>query len=310
MATLKLEPRALALLVGFVCTAGCGDPQRDELYRGPSIWSARIGLQRAGTSADNEPSLQIAMFYSPGGPNIRDLEQLVEHRGTTLHIDALSPTTLNMFEPPHAEHMLRLPDGSDAGYALGRVLMYGDDDLDGRHTPGEPFLGTVASLAYLYLPEPLPAERSPTGYLLDAGFQNLFFPQACGKLPPTPTDAGTCGVALGASCQVDADCTGGLCLHATNLPWPAGYCTIPASPSASCRPAQGVFMSRLQNGLTPAVAKTGLYLRPCQTHAECARSASDTTFRCDPGLKGCVPNVGDNVLKVGVAFEIEPFCAL
>lgn len=298
------------LAVGLLgCALGCGDPQRDELYRGPAIWSARIGLQRAGTSADSAPSLQLAMFYSPLGPNIQDPQQLVEHTATTVHVDVLSPTLLNMFEPPGAQHMLRHPDGTDAGYALGRVLLYVDSDLDGLHTPGEPFVGTVATLAYLYVPEPLPAERSPTGAALDAGFQSLYFPQTCGKVPPATNDSGTCGIPLGGTCQVDADCTGGLCLHATNLPWPAGYCTIPVGPTTTCRPAKAVFMSRLQYGLTPAVAKSGFYLQPCQQSTDCGRGSGDTTFRCDPGLHGCVPNVGDNVLKAGIDVQLEPFCA-
>ena len=302
--------RILTLLgIWGLCGAGCGDAQRDARYRGVPLASFKIGLQRAGSSADGATTLQMALFYSPQGPAVTDPEQLVEHSGSTVQVPALAPTVLNVFELPRPEHMVRLPDGSLDGYALGRVLVYSDDNRDGLHTPGEPFVGIAATLAFLYLPQALPAERSPTGHFLAAGFTSLYVPQACGKIPPVAMGPGNCGVPIGAGCQVDSDCSGGLCLHATNLPWPAGYCTIADNPQTTCRPAGYVFVNRLQNSLTPVSAKNGFYLAPCQVDLDCARSAGDLTFRCDPGLLGCVPNVGDLVAKVGVAVQVEPFCA-
>lgn len=68
-------------------------------------------------------------------------------------------------------------------------------------------------------------------------------------------------------------------------------------------------MSCLLYSLTPAVANNGLYLEPCQQDLDCARTDGNLTWRCDPGLRGCVPSVGDKVLKAGIAVQIETFCA-
>jgi len=254
----------------------------------------------------------MALFFSPQGFGILDPQQWVEHLGTAIPLQVPSNYVLNAFEAPGPEHMLRLPDGSDAGYAVARLVVYGDQNQDGRHTPGEPFLGIAPPVGFYYVPESLPAGRTPTNGALAAGFSKVLLPQPCGYQPPPPTDPNTCGVPLGDHCDVDADCLGGLCLKETKIVWPAGYCTIPDPPPSACRPTAAVYMRRPKNSLTPPVAKNGLYLRPCMVDADCARALDRDPglYICDPGLLACVPGVGNTMVPVGGRFDLEPFCAM
>ena len=291
--------------------AACGDPQLGAQYRGVPRWSLQVLLQDA--SADNDPpaGMRMALFFSPGGLDVLDPERWVEHLGSAAPVQAPANVHLNVFDAPSPAHMLRRADGSEAGYAAGRLMAYVGRDGARRHTPGEPFVGIAPPNGFYYVPADLPAGSSPARGALAAGLHGVTVPQACGSRPPPPTDPGSCGVPLGERCDVDADCTGGLCLKETKTPWPAGYCVIPdpPPPERPCRPGAAAYMGRPLYSLTPRVAQRGLYLRACTTDDDCARprDRDQGLYRCDPGLLACTPDAG-MVVPTGGRFEIEPFC--
>ncbi len=302
----------LSLLGLLALLASCGDSQRNAQFRGAPIWRISGTLASGGSSADGAPSLRMALFFSAGGLDVLDPEQWVEHLASAVKVQVPSNYELNIFEAPSSEHMLRLPDGTLAGYAIGRLLVYVDSDLNGRHSLGEAFVGIAPPVGIYYAPQPLSKERAPTNGSLPAGFSQVLLPQPCEYLPPLPTDSETCGVPLGERCTADTDCMGGLCLKETKIPWPAGYCTIPEPPPNGCRPANAVFMRRPRYSPTPAVAQIGLYLRSCTADADCVRpkDPDQGLFSCDVGLRGCVPASAGVLVPVGGQFQIEPFCAM
>lgn len=288
---------------------GCGDAQIDFKFRGDAIWSVQGVTLSAGPQLKRADAMKMALFWSPQGLQVVDPEQWVEQVGTTIAVQVPSNYVLNVFETPGPEHMLHLSDGTEAGYAVGRLVVYVDDNEDGHHTAGEPFVGLDAHSGFYYFRELLPAARLPTNTALDAGFYQIFLPQPCGFAPPPPTDPGTCGVPIGASCAADADCPGGLCLLGTSIPWPSGYCTIPAAPPNGCHPAAATYLGSPRFGRFSPLLMKGFYLKSCAGAASCRRvdSREQDTYLCDPGLGGCTPNDAGGV-QVGGPFQVEPFC--
>jgi hypothetical protein len=287
---------------------GCGDPQFDQQYRGDSLWSFQGTLTLGGPNMNVSGPLQVALFWSPQGPDVTDFDEWVEQRGTTTAVQLSIPFVLNAYDAPGPEHMLLLPDGTPAGYATGRMLVYVDQDSDGRHTPGEPFVGLNGRYGFYYAPTPVAAGKNPTYGTLASGFHQVLLPQPCGFMPPPPTASDSCGVKLGSSCRYDMDCMPGLCLNSTNLAWPAGYCTIPDPPLDGCYPGRGVYVGIPHFGLFTPLLKYGFYLKACSSDADCQemmRPSKDAYF-CDAGLQGCVPNDHGNI-SVG-PIQIEPFC--
>jgi hypothetical protein len=303
--------RALALAVSALCLAACGDAQLNEQYRGDPIFSIEGQLTLSGTVAQGLGSLRLAMFYSPEDENQLDPERWVEHLGSARPVEVPSLYTMNIFDPPGEEHMLRLPDGQSAGYAVGRLLVYSDDNQSGVRDPGEGYVGIAPPVGFYYVPEALPAERTGTRAALPVGFSKGILPQPCGYVPPPTTDPGSCGVPLGQRCNVDAECTGGLCLKETKMPWRAGYCIVPDPPPNGCRPATAVYTRAPRYSLTPPSTKQGFYLRQCQSNTDCERPDRDAgLYHCDPGLWACVPLNTSVLIPVGARFEVEPFCAI
>lgn len=113
------------LIERFLTWAQKRDPQLDAQVRGISLFRIEGGTQMTGTAP--EGPLRIAMFWSPQDPRVQDPEQLAEQVGTSTPLALPSNYVLNFFELPGREHMLRRPDGSEAGYTVGRVLVYTDD---------------------------------------------------------------------------------------------------------------------------------------------------------------------------------------
>lgn len=299
------------VLTVAVTVAGCGDPQLGATYRGEPIWTLHGQATISGSGVDTTQKMRMALFFSPEGRNVLDPGRWVEHFGSATPLQVPSLFTMNVFEPPGPGHMLRNLDGSDAGFAVARLLVYIDSNDDGLHQYEEPFVGIAPPVAFYYVRDPLPAAATGTVHSLAPGFTQALLPQPCGFVPPAATDANTCGVPLGERCNVDGDCDGGLCLKETKMPWAAGYCVIPDPPPAGCRPAQSAYMDRPSFSLTPQIARHGLYLRACQSDADCARPGDrdQDLYSCDLGLGACRPRLGSTLIPVGSRFEIEPFCA-
>lgn len=278
---------ALAALI----FASCGDAQYGGAYRGEPIWQYKGSVQVSGPGVEGLAGVRVAVFYSPHDLNATDPGPMVEHLASAVGVPVPSSFVLNIFEPPGPEHMFKSPDGSDAGYALGHIFVYQDQNGDGRYTAGERVLGSEQAKAILYVPAPLPANRNPTGSALPAGFLKVIVPQSCGFAPPPPTDPGTCGVPLGARCSLNADCgQSGLCLSQAKEFWIAGYCIVPDPTPSGCRPARSVYLQAIQASPGP-MGVVGYYLRPCTQDADCVRPGDPESnfYTCDQGLRGCTP---------------------
>ncbi len=290
--------------------ASCGDPQLDAQVRGVPIYSIRGSTQMTGPAPDG--ALRIALFFSPSGLKVQDPEQLVEQIGTSTALALPSNYVLNVYELPEPQHMIRLAAGADAGYAAGRVLVYVDADGNGRHTPGEAFVGIMGHLGIYYFRDRLDAANIPTKDPLAAGFYRVMLPQPCDFVPPTPTDAGTCGVPIGSTCRADRDCQGGICNLDAPFPWPSGYCTIPDPSPSGCYPGAASYLGAPPEvpGTRPAPPRKGIYLKPCAVDKDCIRAdePQNNAYRCDPGLRGCVPGAPPFV-QVGPRINVAPFCA-
>lgn len=311
---------ALALLL---TTGGCGDALIDREYRGIPIWQivGSIGTTDSGT-AQTAPH-RLAMFYSPDALTQKTesqdevkgvLSQLIEDTGTTITLQPGIGYVLNLYEPPAPALRARSTSGGDAGFAVGRIMAYTDENRDGRRQPEEPFIGTEPTSAYVHVPSPLSADQSPTQRPLAAGFFQLNLPQLCTFTVQTPTDPGTCGVDIGRECATDDICNGGICLKETSYPWPGGYCTVTISMdprSTACRPALAsptrlpVFGARPLNTL-------GYYLKACVTDQDCEDDDGGRRglYVCDAGLLACRPSSTTQVRIQGPDEVIffESFC--
>lgn len=243
---------------------------------------------------------------------MQDPEQLIEQVGTSTPLRLPSYYVLNVYELPGPEHMVRLPGGADAGYAAGRVLVYVDADGNGRHTRGESFVGIMGHMGVYYFRDALDAASTPTNAPLAPGFYRVMLPQPCDSVPPTPTDPGTCGVPIGSTCSADRDCGSGICQLDNPFPWTSGYCTIPDPSPSGCYPAAAVYLgsSPGRPGPRPPNPRRGIYLKPCAADQDCVRAdePQKNAYRCDPGLRGCVPGAPPFV-QVGPPAMLTPFCA-
>lgn len=301
-----------SMLSAIAGLAGCGDDQVGSTYQGEPLWQYQGSLQANADGVQDATDLRMALFFSPGGLNVIDLLQYVEHPAASQAVTVPSHYVLNVFEAPQPELLLQSAEGGSAGYAMARIFVYRDLDGSGSYSPGDSFLGSEGTTASLYVPEQLPAGRSPTAGALPAGLWRMRLPQPCGKPPPPPTNPDTCGVPLGNLCARDSDCNGGTCRLMMPSPWQEGVCAINDPTPSGCRPTNAAYWA-----ITPMSAEyrqglRGRYLRRCQTDADCRRPDEQHrhVYTCDPGLLGCVPAQSNFAqLSVGAMAPIGEFCA-
>jgi hypothetical protein len=305
---------ALALLGALV--VGCGDPLVDNQYRGVRIWQVSGGINGLLDSSVAGQPLRLALFYTTDPTSDVDPARLIEHRGASTGIQLGGAFNLGMFEPPGESLMVRTPNSAGTtGYAIGRLVAYADTNRDGQRQVSEPLVGIEPTAAYLYLPDALPAGKTPTSDGLPAGMTPLLIPQACSGMgppaPPPPNDPGDCGVPLGQDCRSDTDCNpnrGGRCLKETNAPWPGGYCTIAENMSTTCRPARAVFYRAPRYAAIPD-GTMGFYLRPCSRDTDCVRMMGmDTGYQCDLGLRACRPGLSTMLRLRNGNLDADSFC--
>lgn len=315
-----VNPRlALALLAA---AGGCGDALIDREYRGIPIWQIVGSVSTTDSGPSGAPPHRLAMFYSPDALTqsasseeaVRAaLSQLVEDTGTTITLQPGVGYVLNLYEPPAPALRARSESGGDAGFAVGRIMAYTDENRDGRRQAEEPFIGVEPTSAYLHVPAPLSAAQSPTRNPLGAGFFQVNLPQICAAKLLEPTDPASCGVELGRQCVNDTDCAGGNCLKETNYPWPGGYCTVILSMdprSAACRPAKASPAMLPVFGARPASTR-GYYLKPCVADLDCSPDGDRSgLYICDAGLRACRPNSTTQVRiqPAGELIKFESFC--
>lgn len=302
---------ALLAALGTVGAVGCGDPLADNQYRGVRLWQISGGFSGLLDSSVAGQPLRLALFFSTDSLDQLDPARLLEHRGASTDVQLGGSYVLGLFEPPGESLMVRAPDGGSAGYAIARLIAYADTNHDRQRQVSEPLVAVEPTSAFMYLPQALPAGRTPTRDGLPAGMLAVLVPQPCGMPAPPSSDPGDCGVPLGADCRSDADCNmsrGGLCLKETNFPWPGGYCTIAESTSAACHPGRAVFYRAPRFAPIPP-GVSGYYLRSCTQDSDCSRMQNmDMSYECDLGLRGCRPRLSTMLrLRTG-GLDADSFC--
>ena len=214
--------RALSPLipVAALVFGGCSDGLVDADYRGEPLFRFRGHLVTTRIQELPPLPVRLAMFWSPAGHLETAATDLVEQGSLSAAGQFPGTFVINVFAPPPPEMV------GARGYAAGRVLVYQDRDQNGRLNPGTPeVLGGATTHGIVYAPAALPADRSPTGRSLSAGFHIVTWAHLCpataGRGGCTPVRTRACNARLGAACASDGDCgPDGLCDTAA----PGGYC--------------------------------------------------------------------------------------
>jgi hypothetical protein len=295
-----LSAVGLALVLALAA-AGCGDPLVDGGYGGvPRFTMIGRFLGAYPGIEPSAPGIRGALFWNLGGTApIASLDELVEQWGSGHQLPFPGTIDWPVFELPGPEYLAAAPGG--AAYALGVPLVYLDVDGSRLREPVEQVVARTEDVALLYAPQPLAPEDSPTGIAAPAGFSMVTAPFPCGR-PPPPAATGDCGVALGAPCQVDADCGGvaGVCLRDGPWPAPGGMCAIPEPSLDGCRPPGGAL------AVDPRDSGRAFWLQACRAHEDCGRGRP---FQCDVAFGACLPTgdvrfKGDDHLR-----QLPGFCA-
>jgi len=291
--------------------ASCGDPLVDETYRGEPLITLHGAVMEVGQPGlIHRDDLRAALFWSPGGLAVEDVDELVEQPLANAGLGMPPSLQLPVFDPPSAEHLAVVqgdgdaPSGEGVLLGLGLLLAYPDENGNGMRDPEEQVLGGVRSHGVLYAPAAVPAEQSPTAAALPAGFAVVQLPLPCGAGPAAGEQANdaTCDVALGEACATDAQCgEDGVCLLEVPMPWPEGACAVADPAPTGCPPAGAVFMPF---PAAPRGAPRAYWIRPCDHDDDCPRGAP---YGCDLGAGACLPEVP---LRLGMdpAFEPRTFC--
>ena len=113
------------MLLATAVAVGCGDALVDETYRGRELATFSGAFSSRGAPDDgfgrgerlDLPNLRVALFWTPRGALIDDLDKLVEQAGAFDELEEIpSDYEVKVFEPPAAELL------ADAGHAIGRLM--------------------------------------------------------------------------------------------------------------------------------------------------------------------------------------------
>jgi hypothetical protein len=275
---------AAPLLRGLLCVlagAGlaCGDTLVDGRYSGTARFIVGGSVNGTSQYVDSEhPTVRVGVFWSVKKPGGGD-DVLVEQPGTSVSAEYYRRFELKLFDEPGPEHLNTPPSG--ASYAIGWLAAYQDTNANERKDEDEPLIGGSNGRLLLRAPQALSARESPTGGPVPEGWHIVSTPLTCSPVSTEPVPTGDCGVPLGASCKVDADCGGGVCVHDFIGPWPTGSCLIQEPPPNGCRQKGSVLLRAPDN------ATKAYWLKGCAVTADCGRAAP---YQCDQQIRGCRPS--------------------
>jgi hypothetical protein len=281
MATVACARRWGACGLGWLvaAAAGCGDALVDTDYRGTPLFTIEGTVIGASDLLNRQTPLNVALFFSPSGPQTTDPAALSEQPGTALMAQLPRSFTLNLFDPPGAAQLVRNPDGSS--YAIGKLLAYIDYDGNGRRDGADRVIGGSPQRALLYAPQPLRPEQSPSGLPLQPGFSLVTLPLSCRPSPPPPPPSGKdCSQRLGQPCASDAQCGVGVCLRNFGDLWPQGACALPDPLPAGCAAIGAVRVPDWSGG------STAYWVKSCNADADCQRPPP---YQCDMAFRACLP---------------------
>lgn len=161
-----MSRRALpSILVGLVFFS-CGDPLVDERYRGEPIFKATGTLAPDSTVPVEALAGEVAaaIFWQ------RSLDQpggLRAQLSASARVQLPATIEVLLFAPPEETDFVADP----GAYALGFLLLYVDAARNGHFDEGDDrIIGGDFSNAFVYSPQVIEANHSPSGTTLPAGF--------------------------------------------------------------------------------------------------------------------------------------------
>ncbi|HNN92115.1 MAG TPA: hypothetical protein PKI03_07605 [Pseudomonadota bacterium] len=299
------------LLFAACALAACGDGLADRDYQGEPLLTVRGNVKGASDILPlEEPLLRLSAFWSPRGPRVKSVAELIEQPSITAQSSVPFSFTLKVFDTPQAQHYTNLPGGSR--FALGTLLGYYDRNRNLRRDSDEPILANAHSIL-LYLPQTLSENLSPGGKALAAGYYQAASALACPPepggvpLPPDPVIAGSdCSAALGQACSSNSDCGRGVCIRELLAPWPGGGCVLPDPLPAGCG-STGItritWAAEAEAG-KPASPPVTYWVKRCSTDRDCGRSFP---YQCDVAYGACLPT-GLVLMNLSDSLPAPQFC--
>jgi hypothetical protein len=268
--------RHIALMVAI---SACGDALVTKDYRGDPIFTIEGRVTDIRYEFEPGEQLQASIFWSLEGDTTVDPALLVEQTAVAVRVTFPSAFRINIFDTPDP---VLVSSGRD--YWLGEIMVYEDEDGNGRFSPGE-LRGGASYSALLYATRDLAREESPTGQALPAGFTIVNLPLPCEAVEPIDPapGGGECGVTIGASCSTDADCGTGVCLDSDGyITFPGGYCSL--SEQSACVPAN----SSIGYFYIPPESEevVGFYYAGCMSNRDCREG-----YECFIYANACLPKL-------------------
>jgi hypothetical protein len=238
----------------FSLLVSCGDPLVDAEYRGEPLYRFRgiINDYRFEDRGGLE-NYRASIFWTPNGDTFTPPAAMIEQR--TVAVANVFPPDVEIivFNPPDAETIAT----ATTSYLVGMVLLYEDQDRDGRFTDGELRGGAPANVL-IYANQPLSRELSPTGKELPAGYSLHPTPLPCHAIAPVAAARleENCGVPLGAPCMNSEECGAGVCGD-----WVTPNQCVIDYEASECVPVQGAYI--------PAVEVDGMSYAAESWHLAC-----------------------------------------
>lgn len=278
--------RIVAVLAVAMALGCSGDPIADISFQGTPLLTIEGRLASYDVRGDAE--LRVGVFWflpgAGGGQTAASRrfqqEDVVEQPGPTVTVRFPEAFVVRIFEsPPPAAlvHGVRLLGVGQ--YALGTVLVYTDEDGDGRLDLGgdaRELIGALSGETIVYAPAELNGAASPTGLSFAAGYHTLPNDDlvSCGF--SSRRDPGTCDIPVGEPCILGGTrCAPGLCVSsAVGVEvFPKNYCLAPLESCTGNVSRAGVVFE----GQT-------FVLQGCLLDRDCR---VDDGYVCEEG--GCVP---------------------
>ncbi len=291
MAVLRWAPLAGVLLIG------CGDALVTQDYRGVPLFTIEGRVTDIRYEFQVGEQLQASVFWSLAGDTTINPADLVEQTAVAVRVTFPAAFRINLFDEPDPELV-----NANRLYWLGQIMVYEDEDQNGRFSPGE-LRGGASYSALLFAAHPLLRDESPTGQALPAGFTVVNLPLPCSVPDVTPPVQGEdCGVPLGSGCTSSGDCGRGVCLTSDGYAtFPDGYCSLPE-----------------QDGCVPSNSAVGYFYIPPQTpidqeHTSYYYAACGSDRDCRPGYEcfayanACLPKL-PVFIDIFPGFRYSPLC--
>ncbi len=286
-ALLTQQNRLIGIGLLALALGGC-DPLVEEGFHGKALFSieGRIVDFSFGTEELEEPL--ASLMWSSSGDTTTEPALLQARSEVSVQVSFPATFRINVFDAP------ALARSGSRPYAIGELVVWQDDNEDGRYSVGE-YRGGALDRVVLFADHELSALQSPTGRVLPKGFSLATLPLPCYPVEPLPK-TNDCGVPLGAACTAQGgECgTTGTCLLDDGyLTYPGGYCVL--EENSNCTPEGGVL------GWTDEFGGS-VWMKACVSQEDC-RAA----YSCEYWLGACLPKLPLAII-IDTEVEFEPLC--